>query len=342
MRILVIFTGGTIGSTVQGEFIATDKNKKYKILESIPNDNGEVSFDVLEPYTILSENLKGDNITILTNSIRKNCFDYDGIIVTHGTDTIQYTAAGLSILLPELPIPVVLVSSNYVLEDENANGIKNFSAAVNYISYVFLRGEKTTSKTNEYNGIFVAYNNGEDETNIHIGSMLLPHSAYDDRIYSVDNMIFGYDIDGEFIPDTKYDGHTINARINKSKEIVNEEFKRLSRNTITDFSDGKSFEYSSYSQVLYIKEHPGNIYSMPSYKIKCVLLETYHSGTLCAENESLKKFIKECNEDEIPVFIVGMEDRTQYESTKFYDELKLAILPKISPVLAYMLLWLER
>ena len=62
---------------------------------------------------------------------------YDGIIITHGTDTLQYTSAMLGYMFDDVSIPIVLVSSNYVLEDKRANGLINLSKADMETVYLF-------------------------------------------------------------------------------------------------------------------------------------------------------------------------------------------------------------
>jgi len=96
MKILFIFTGGTIGSTLKdGNVIATDEKKSYKIIEAYGKKYTiDFEYDVCEPYTELSENNTGEHIRMLSTCIRSklDC-GYDGIIITHGTDTLQYSAA---------------------------------------------------------------------------------------------------------------------------------------------------------------------------------------------------------------------------------------------------------
>ena len=41
--------------------------------------------------------------------------DYDAIIVVHGTDTLHYSASALKIMLGEINIPVLFVSSNFIV-----------------------------------------------------------------------------------------------------------------------------------------------------------------------------------------------------------------------------------
>ena len=153
MKILVIFTGGTIGSTVSGDYISTDGNKPYVILEKYnaqyPND---IEWDTVSPYTILSENVTCKTYSVLYDTVKDALNkEYDGIIITHGSDTLQYSAAFLSLVLGTDTVPVLLVSSNYVLEDERANGMDNFRCAVGFIENkmgrVFLYHTKITVNT---------------------------------------------------------------------------------------------------------------------------------------------------------------------------------------------------
>ena len=65
---------------------------------------------------------------------------YDGVIITHGSDTLPYTCAALAFLLRDVPIPLVLVASNYSLGDSRSNGLANFRSAVELIASRQVRG----------------------------------------------------------------------------------------------------------------------------------------------------------------------------------------------------------
>ena len=111
MKLLVILTGGTIGSGFCEEFISLNENSKNVLLDGY----NHLQIDTVQPYTILSEQLKAEYINLLIKCVGENLNkDYDGIIITHGTDTLQYTASALSCIYSNTSIPVVLVSSNYV------------------------------------------------------------------------------------------------------------------------------------------------------------------------------------------------------------------------------------
>ena len=130
MKILVVFTGGTIGSCYNDGVISPDSSTRYKLIEMYKQNGGYAEFDAISPYTVLSENLNGEYFNLLYNSVKENINNYDGIIVTHGTDTLQYTSAVLSYMFGLCNTPIVLVSANYPLESEKSNGLENFSAAV--------------------------------------------------------------------------------------------------------------------------------------------------------------------------------------------------------------------
>lgn len=182
MKILIIYTGGTIGSRLKDNLISTDRKQNRELLDEIT----DVEFEETEPYFILSEQLNGKNLTALIKCVGENLSkDYDGIIVTHGTDTLQYSASALSLAYGQCKIPVVLVSSNYVLDDIRANGKDNFKYAVEFIK-------------EGIGGVFVSYRNTGSKPEIHLGSQLLQQEIYSDDLKSLGGS-FGYFEGGSFV-----------------------------------------------------------------------------------------------------------------------------------------------
>lgn len=57
MKILVVFTGGTIGSCYNDGVISPDSSTRYKLIEMYKQNGGYAEFDAISPYTVLSENL---------------------------------------------------------------------------------------------------------------------------------------------------------------------------------------------------------------------------------------------------------------------------------------------
>lgn len=344
MNILVIFTGGTIGSQAVDGFITPAEEQRYMLLEEYrkispchilyngvyADAEGSDSRDTLyiqteEPYQILSENLSGEYLNRLIACIRRGLDDtYDGIIVTHGTDTLQYTAAALGYVFANADIPIVMVSSNYILDDVRANGLDNFYYAVEFIKYCML--EKTGS------GVFVSYRNGEDRQLIHRATRLLPHAPYEDLVHSINNRYYGEFITDRFV-------FNADSVINLRDEVT----QPVNLPCLTDVT------LSTLAPVLYIPALPGQSYPDIKPNIRAILLDTYHSGTLCTEAQGLKDFIRQAKtaSKALPVFLTGAiggtsnaSENSAYASTKAYKELGIQVLPKASPIAMYMKLWL--
>lgn len=125
MKILVVATGGTIGSVRNGT-IGLDKNN-LKILDFCRRDN--VDYVGVSPYSVLSENISIEHWRKLIAYLGSVDYDaYDGVIVLHGSDTLAYTAAIIGNAFPSEKI--VLVASDKPVEDESSNAIPNFNLAL--------------------------------------------------------------------------------------------------------------------------------------------------------------------------------------------------------------------
>jgi len=301
MKILVIFTGGTIGSKTKNGWISTDKYTGYTLINSYKKRD-DVEFVCHNPYTILSENLSEKEINLIQKEIADNLdCGYDGIIVTHGTDTLQYTSCVVEYAFSNVEIPVVFVSSSIPLENKNANGYINFEAAVEFIY------------NNVSSGVFISYKNDNDAyVNFHIPSLVCSHSECSSDIYSINNKIFASYNDG----------------IQESGLIYAEGLK----NIIT--------EYVKNPGILVINSYPGNNYSYSLDGVNAVVLNPYHSATLNTSSEYFQNFCYLAKEKNIPVFLVNTRDGISYESTKQYSELGIISLPLCTFISAYVKLWL--
>jgi len=294
MKILVVFTGGTIGSTKSDCVIDVNADTSFQLLESyqaLPTAK-DVSFETKQPIYILSENLVPDDWHVLLDTL--NAVDqsaYDGVIIAHGTDTLPYTSAAMSFGLKQCDIPVVLVASNYPLDDERANGLRNFSNAVDFIA------------SDVAKGVFVVFENNAGESIVHLGSRLLEADPYTDDFDSIGGVIFGKMDDGRFI----YNDDCRNPTI----EALNQYQPPLSGNV--RFS----------SDVLLIKPFAGlnyDYFRFGEHKPKAVLHALYHSGTAnTSESQSLsiKAFAAYCKEQGVPMYAAPIAQTDDlYQSAK--------------------------
>ncbi|HJJ41561.1 MAG TPA: asparaginase domain-containing protein, partial [Methanocorpusculum sp.] len=108
----IISTGGTIASTVDYRTGAvSSKFTAEDILRSIPELAGIARYHTLQPFNILSENMNPAMWQELARTIYDEIKDgAQGIIVTHGTDTMLYSAAAVSFML-DTPVPVIFVGA---------------------------------------------------------------------------------------------------------------------------------------------------------------------------------------------------------------------------------------
>ncbi len=308
MKILFVFTGGTIGSTSDGEKISVDSKKPNTLIEAFDEKYKiDFEYDIVNPYTVLSENSTGKTLKILCQSVSSYLKEgYDGIIVTHGTDTLQYSSAALSYALGKGSIPVCVVSSNFVIEDERSNGIDNLYGAISFIK----RGKER--------GVWVPYKNTGDVLRIHRASRLLASHAFSDSVYSVNDSYYGYfDDDMNFIENTEY----------SEKE---DEQEVLSLGEITE----------QCSSVLKLETYVGMTYPEIGSEVKYILLSSYHSGTVNTSSQSAIDFYKRAKKNGVEVFITGVSNGISYESTSSFNELNITPLLNIAPIIAYVKLWL--
>lgn len=305
MKILVIFTGGTIGSTKNGGVIRTDKSNAYYLLDLYGRLDSSVEFTAVQAYSLLSECLDGSHMNTLYNSINENNIErYDGVIVTHGTDTLQYCASYISYRLGLCSTPVVFVSANYPLRDERSNGLENFCAAVDFIR------QKVGS------GVFAAYKNADEKPKIHRASRLAAHIAYDDRLHSIFDECYGEIIDNSFFKNSSY------------RETADE----------VDLSTSEMQEHNS--DVIKMNAYVNMNYPHIDDSVKAVIFETYHSGTLNTADEQLGRFCKYADSINVPIFLAGGCRGFYYESKLLYKTLKINVLPAASPIAMYVKLCL--
>ncbi|MBO7254269.1 MAG: hypothetical protein J6V36_03095, partial [Clostridia bacterium] len=74
--------------------------------------------------------------------------------------------------------------------------------------------------------------------------------------------------------------------------------------------------------------------------VKYILLGSFHSGTIDTLSEEAKKFYEFAKEKDVKIFLTGVGNDIPYESTSVYNALGITPLPCISPVSAYVKLWL--
>ena len=134
-KILLLSTGGTIASridyrtgAVTPALTAAELNASVPELATIANIDTEVIFSEY------SENLLPEHwIKIAAKLDFYSRSEYNGIIVAHGTDTMQYTASALAFSLAGFPKPVALVGSQRSSDRPSSDAALNLIAATRFL-----------------------------------------------------------------------------------------------------------------------------------------------------------------------------------------------------------------
>ena len=117
MKITLITTGGTIGTAETEGVRRLGKDPAGALLDAYEAKYGKEEWRIVRAKPMLA--------------LKEDC---DGVIVTHGTDTLQYTAAALRYAFGADCTPVVLVSASDPVDDPHTNALYNMRAAVNFIA----------------------------------------------------------------------------------------------------------------------------------------------------------------------------------------------------------------
>lgn len=109
-KILMIGTGGTIASA-QSERGLEPALRPEDIIRYIPAVEKICEIDTLQVCHIDSTNMSPVYWKMLASCIREQYEQYDGFVVSHGTDTLAYTAAALSYMIQESGKPIVITGA---------------------------------------------------------------------------------------------------------------------------------------------------------------------------------------------------------------------------------------
>ncbi len=127
-RILIVYTGGTIGMVRTPNGYAPKEGYFRSALEAIPAIRAEAmpAWELCELSPLLdSSNMTVNEWNKIARLIAENYDRYDGFVVLHGTDTMAYTASALSFMLENLGKPVVLTGSQIPLCEVRSDGCDN-------------------------------------------------------------------------------------------------------------------------------------------------------------------------------------------------------------------------
>ncbi len=200
-KILMLTTGGTISS------VHTSNGLKPvgsgEILKRIDADRLPFELYTKDLMTLDSTNIQPEEWKTIAESVYASMKDYDGIVITHGTDTMAYTASMLSFMLINPTIPIVFTGSQIPISDAETDAIGNiytaFSMATNGPSGIYIafnrkiilgtRGVKTrTSSYGAFESINLQYAGFVDKDGLNVDESLIQEQK-DSKIPTIDTNI---------------------------------------------------------------------------------------------------------------------------------------------------------
>ncbi|MBQ6123871.1 MAG: asparaginase [Spirochaetales bacterium] len=123
-RILLIGTGGTIASRQTDDGLAPSLSIS-ELLEKVPEIAELCVPECLQLFNMDSTNIRPEHWLEIARTIRENYSRYDGFVITHGTDTMAYTAAGLSYLIQDSPKPIVITGAQISVAQGDSDARRN-------------------------------------------------------------------------------------------------------------------------------------------------------------------------------------------------------------------------
>lgn len=331
-KILVVLTGGTIGSAVNINTIDISAKSPYRLLQAYEqmkyDDLEETVFETVQPYNILSENTTLDVWTQLCDFLSNVDMSlYKGIIITHGTDTYSYTSALLGTIYDKaIPIPMVLVSSNYAIGEPKSNGLANFRNAVCFINQAWCSSEpKSTCIDMTFSGVFCVYEDRFGVSNVYRAVEITESDTCIDQFGVYGGEVYGI----------------------MHKEVFHKNVKHVNR--CEPMVEVKNKKITFSKEVMMLKTYPGLNYSYigiehlqegeHKYQLGAVLHNLYHSATACVSmgEESFVSFIERCEKAGIPSYVCGFKKNLKdaYASTRIFEKSNITKVYDMSPEAAY-------
>ncbi len=126
-HILLLTTGGTIASAPGGEGLEPQGPGIFQ--REMEQLGTYYDITVQDLICLDSSNIRPAEWQLIAEGIWRNKGLFDGIVVSHGTDTMAYTASAVTFMLPNIPIPVVFTGSQLPLADMLSDGSQNLRAA---------------------------------------------------------------------------------------------------------------------------------------------------------------------------------------------------------------------
>ena len=176
-RILLIYTGGTIGMVKDykaGVLKPIDFKQIQDEVPEIRKFNYKIDVESFSPV-LDSANMQPAQWVRMAKLIEKHYNKYDGFVILHGSDTLAYTASALSFMLENLSKPVILTGSQLPVGEVRTDAKENLITSIEiaatqykgkpavsevcvYFDYSLFRGNRVTKANSSTFEAFQSFN----------------------------------------------------------------------------------------------------------------------------------------------------------------------------------------
>ena len=126
-NLLLLTTGGTIASLPGGKGLEPQRSDVMERELAMLRTYYDIT--VRDLMCLDSSNIRPEEWKLIARSIFESREGFDGIVVSHGTDTMAYTASAVTYMLPNIDLPVVFTGSQLPLADVLSDGPDNLRTA---------------------------------------------------------------------------------------------------------------------------------------------------------------------------------------------------------------------
>ncbi len=126
-KILLLTTGGTIASVPGGEGLEPQRSDVME--RELQQLRTYYDISVEDVLCLDSSNIQPEQWQTIANAVYEKRVGFDGIVVSHGTDTMAYSTSAVTFMLPNIDLPVVFTGSQLPLADMLSDGPDNLRTA---------------------------------------------------------------------------------------------------------------------------------------------------------------------------------------------------------------------
>ena len=126
-KILLLTTGGTIASMPGSDGLQPHRSGVME--RELDQLRTYYDITVQDVMCLDSSNIRPAEWQLIARAVYELRGDFDGIVISHGTDTMAYTASAVTFMLPDIDLPVVFTGSQLPLPDVLSDGPDNLRTA---------------------------------------------------------------------------------------------------------------------------------------------------------------------------------------------------------------------